>query len=168
MYIYSFIFRADSADLKIIMLDWISCSRDFSSIHSILDFADSYMEKLGLLKTVNDGMETEVDNIRLHWAQAHTVSNEDSAHSVAFLSSAIPESSNEIATNTLSTVKTRNVLTVDLSSLLIVVNKCDMADNTTLLGNISNSAGHVCCISCKTGQGMTTFMELLVNKIKIQ
>ncbi|CAG5125971.1 unnamed protein product [Candidula unifasciata] len=153
--------RAESADLKIILFDWICCSRELSNVHSLLDFADSYMQKLGLLRNLNEGIDIDDFSVRIHGTQAHTISNNDSAHSV------ILENSSEISQSTLSAEETQNVQTVDLSSLLIVVNKCDMADHATLPGNILNSAGHVCCISCKTGQGMAAFMELLVNKIKV-
>uniref|UniRef100_A0A0B7A6K0 TrmE-type G domain-containing protein n=4 Tax=Arion vulgaris TaxID=1028688 RepID=A0A0B7A6K0_9EUPU len=158
--------RAHSADLKILMLDLPNHLIQLESAHSLSDFVNSHMQKLGLLQDDTDIIETGIYSY--NESRAHTLSrNELVNHTEMWHISRIDtELSNQTINETSPDLETINIKTVDLSNLLIVVNKCDLAADANMPGCILNNEEHICNISCKTGEGLATFMELLVSKVK--
>ncbi|XP_059155395.1 tRNA modification GTPase GTPBP3, mitochondrial-like isoform X2 [Physella acuta] len=62
---------------------------------------------------------------------------------------------------------TDNSSCLNLSNILIVLNKSDMASQESLtLDHLHEFEDHVCSISCQTGLGFDIFMKKLVNKLK--
>lgn len=61
-------------------------------------------------------------------------------------------------------------ISVDADDLLVVVNKCDLIEDSDL-GSIQrllqeNKHFSACCISCTSGQGIEEFLEILQQRLR--
>ncbi|XP_056023087.1 tRNA modification GTPase GTPBP3, mitochondrial-like isoform X2 [Ostrea edulis] len=133
--------RAEQADLQILVLEATHLCK-CSNMESVEDIIRDHFTDLGLL------LKTEV------LADTSSMDNDSKASHLL--------SNNEIQGDL--------DISVDADDLLVVVNKCDLIEDSDL-GSIQrllqeNKHFSACCISCTSGQGIEEFLEILQQRLR--